>query len=79
MRVRVESRRGSVEAVVEIDESMLPGVVSLPHGNGLAHVDPAGRRVEVGPRINRLTASDHCDPLTKTPFHKTVPVRLQVL
>ncbi len=78
-RVRVESRTGAIEAVVQVDDGMLPGVLSLPHGYGMAHVDEAGARVQTGPRINELTATDHCDPLTKTPFHKTVPVRLRVL
>lgn len=73
-RVRVESRTGAVEAVVEVDEGMLPGVLSLPHGYGMEH-----EGVQTGPRINALTAADHCDPLTKTPFHKTVPVRLTVV
>lgn len=75
-RVSVESRRGAVDAVVKIDDGMLPGVLSLPHGYGLSHVADGGR-VQTGPRINELTAADHCDPLTKTPFHKTVPVRLR--
>ena len=26
--------------------------------------------------VNRLTASEHCDPLTRTPYHKYVPVRV---
>jgi len=78
-RVRVESKTGAIEATVELDDAMLPGVVSLPHGYGLEHVDAHGERVQTGPRINRLTATDHCDPLTKTPFHKTVPVRLRVV
>jgi len=78
-RVRVESRKGAVDATVLVDEDLLPGVVSLPHGYGLEHVDADGARVQTGPRINRLTSTDHCDPLTKTPFHKTVPVRLRVI
>ncbi|MBX3269693.1 MAG: molybdopterin-dependent oxidoreductase [Sandaracinaceae bacterium] len=70
-RVAVESPGGAVEAVVTLDDGILEGVVSLPHGYGMDH---AGART--GPRINELTQSAHCDPLTKTPYHKTVPIRL---
>ena len=75
-QVVVESQRGSVAAVVEINDQMLPGVVSLPHGYGLDYPDAAGKREQSGPLINELTATDHCDPLSKTPYHKHVPVRL---
>ena len=61
---------------MEITDEMLPGVVSVPHGYGLDYPDEAGSRARSGPLINELTASDHCDPLTKTPYHKTVPVRI---
>ncbi|MFX8381749.1 hypothetical protein ABTL77_20325, partial [Acinetobacter baumannii] len=30
-----------------------------------------------GPAINFLTQSDHCDDLSKVPFHKFVPVRIR--
>jgi len=29
-----------------------------------------------GPLINLLTDAGHCDPITATPYHKYVPVRL---
>ncbi|MFK7987114.1 MAG: molybdopterin-dependent oxidoreductase [Sandaracinaceae bacterium] len=77
-RVRLRSSRGEVDAVVSLDDTMLPGVLSIPHGYGMSYMGPDGERRESGPRINRLTASDHCDPLTKTPFHKGVPVALVV-
>jgi hypothetical protein len=34
----------------------------------------AGERV--GPAINTLSISDHCDPIAKTPFHKYIPVAI---
>ncbi|KVE38172.1 hypothetical protein WS68_24285 [Burkholderia sp. TSV86] len=30
----------------------------------------------IGPELNRLTSGAHCDPLSRTPYHKYVPVRL---
>jgi hypothetical protein len=32
-----------------------------------------------GPQINLLTASDECDPMTRTPHHKYVPVSVSPL
>lgn len=72
--VRVQSRRGEVRTRAEYFEGMRRGVVSLPHGYGMAHPQSGRERVQVGPRINRLTAADHCDEMTKTPLHKGVPV-----
>ena len=76
--VEVHSRSGSVEVFVEHNDAMQPGVLSLPHGYGLRYPGEDGRSA-TGPLINELTSASHCDGLTKTPFHKTVPVRLQVI
>jgi anaerobic selenocysteine-containing dehydrogenase len=79
-RVAVISARGQVEATVERRAQLPPGTLSLPHGYGLEHpAAPGGERVPSGPRINELTAAGHCDPRTKTPFHKGVPVRVEAL
>jgi len=72
-RAVVESARGALEVSIDVDDSVRPGVVSLPHGYG-GHFDGRG---PIGPAVNRLTASDHCDPFTKTPYHKHVPVRIR--
>ncbi|ENX35214.1 hypothetical protein F889_00881 [Acinetobacter colistiniresistens] len=67
------SEHGKIQVTVELDEGMRKGVVSLPHGYGLRY-----RGGEpIGPQLNRLTSSQHCDPLSKTPYHKYVPVRLE--
>ncbi|AVP97035.1 dehydrogenase [Ahniella affigens] len=67
-----ESRRGRIVVSVSIDASVRRGVVSLPHGYGMEI--ETGQ--QIGPAINRLTASDDCDPFTKTPYHKHVRVAL---
>lgn len=77
-RVVVESARGQVECALVRTEALPRGLVSLPHGYGLEHPTEEGERVQSGPRINELTTSEHCDPRTKTPFHKGVPVRVRV-
>lgn len=72
-RVLCESRTGALDVVVEIDDGLRQGVVVLPHGYGMRY---NGSDV-IGPAINRLTSSTHCDPLIRTPLHKYVPVRLR--
>ena len=75
--VRVESPRGAVVATANIDDTVQPGALSLPHGFGLKYTSPDGTRTPHGPLINLLSASDHCDPLTRTPYHKNIPVRVR--
>jgi anaerobic selenocysteine-containing dehydrogenase len=75
--VECESRAGRIVAQARLDDTVLPGVLSLPHGFGLRYTTVAGERAAHGPLINLLTASDDCDPLTMTPYHKNVPVRLR--
>jgi len=75
--VECESRAGRLVAQAHIDGTMLPGVVSLPHGFGLRYTTGSGERAVHGPLINLLTASGDCDPLTKTPYHKNVAVRIR--
>jgi len=71
-RAIVESAAGKLEVVVEIDDSVRRGVVTLPHGYG-GRFDGSG---PIGPAVNRLTTSGHCEPFTRTPYHKYVPVRI---
>jgi anaerobic selenocysteine-containing dehydrogenase len=67
-----ESSAGSIKAFAEIDESVRPKVVTLPNGYGLRYRDSE----PIGPQINMLTPGGNCDPLTKTPFHKHLPVKI---
>jgi anaerobic selenocysteine-containing dehydrogenase len=71
-RAICDSGHGQIEVVIEIEDGMRKGVVSLPHGYGMRYRggDP------MGPQLNRLTKGSHCDPLTRTPYHKYVPVRI---
>jgi hypothetical protein len=77
LRVVVESRRGAIVATVEPDPGAQRGVLALPHGYGMKSPDADGLPATHGPVINRLTASDYCDPIAKTPYHKNVPVRIR--
>lgn len=67
------SARDEITVVIELDDGMRRGMVSLPHGYGQRR---NGAR-PIGPEINRLTDTTHCDPFSRTPFHKYVPVRIR--
>ncbi|MGD9723650.1 MAG: molybdopterin-dependent oxidoreductase [Pirellulales bacterium] len=73
-----ESPRAAVCARVAVTEEVPPGLVSLPHGYGMFEGKDANE-ARSGPAINFLTASEHCDALSKVPFHKHVRVRLRAV
>jgi anaerobic selenocysteine-containing dehydrogenase len=73
---RVASRVGEVDAIVEVTDSIRPGVVSLPHGWG--HGMP-GTRMRVaaeraGVNSNVLTDHEAIDPLSGTSVLNGIPV-----
>jgi len=75
-RAIVHSRVGRIEAVVEVSEDIMPGVVSLPHGWG--H-DRPGVRLRVasahpGVSINDLTDDQAVDVLSGNAALSAVPV-----
>lgn len=76
-RVRVTTRTGSAVAVAEVSDRMRQGHVSLPNGFGLDHPDSSGAVVVTGTAPNELTASADRDPFAGTPWHKSVPARLE--
>jgi anaerobic selenocysteine-containing dehydrogenase len=78
-RVRLTTRRGSVETLVEISERMHPGHISLPNGLGLDFPDESGERVAVGISPNELTRAEDRDWLAGTPWHKHTPARVESL
>ncbi len=67
------SAAGTLEVVVELDDGLRPGMVTLPHGYGERY---RGGPPD-GPQVNRLTSGSHCDPLARTPYHKHVPVTVR--
>jgi anaerobic selenocysteine-containing dehydrogenase len=78
-RARLTTKRGSVEATVEVSEMMQPGHVSLPNGLGCTYPDEAGRIRRPGVAPNELTASEDRDPIAGTPWHKHVPARVEAI
>jgi anaerobic selenocysteine-containing dehydrogenase len=76
--VRVTSARGSAEAPVEITDELQPGHVSLPNGQGLDYRSADGTVERHGVAVNELTDVNDRDPIAGTPWHKHVPVRIEL-
>ena len=75
---RVTSRVGTVDAAVEVTDSIRPGVVSLPHGWG--HGQPGTRMRVAAERagVNSNILADHTaiDPLSGTSVLNGIPVEI---
>jgi formate dehydrogenase len=76
-RARVTTKRGSLETVVEVTDTLRAGHVSLPNGLGLSYPNEHGERLLHGIPPNELTASEDRDWLAGTPHHKHVPARVE--
>jgi formate dehydrogenase len=76
-RVRVTTKRASLEATVEVTDTLLPGHASLPNGLGLSYPDRDGDVRVHGVPPNELTASEDRDWLAGTPWHKHVRARIE--
>ena len=76
---RVISARGSVEVVVEMNDRMMRGHMSLPNGMGVSYPDANGEDTLTGAAPNELTWSSFADEYVGTPWHKTVPVRVEAI
>ena len=73
---KLSTKRADAIVTVAVDGAMQPGHISLPNGLGVDHVE-SGTRVQTGLAPNELTASEDRDPWAGTPWHKTVPARLE--
>jgi formate dehydrogenase len=86
-RVLVTTASGAAEATVEITDTMLPGHISLPNGQGVDYPAADGEGngdwksepVLTGVPANELTSLGWRDPLAGTPWHKHVPAQLTLI
>jgi len=75
--VTVQTATGQLTARAEADTGLRRGFAVLPHGYGMRTILADGKPLVVGPKINLLTASDDCDPIAATPYHKNVAADLR--
>ena len=76
-RVRLVTPRGAAEVPAMVSDRMQAGHISLPNGLGLDYPDEAGERACDGVAPNELTSVADRDPIAGTPWHKSVPARLE--
>jgi anaerobic selenocysteine-containing dehydrogenase len=76
-RARVTTKRGTLETVIEITDTLQAGHVSLPNGLGLSYPNEHGERLVHGIPPNELTSSEDRDWFAGTPHHKHVPARVE--
>ena len=72
------TRRGTATVTIAVDPGMQRGHLSLPNGLGLVQ-GHGGALVRTGVAPNDLTAGEDRDPWVGTPWHKSVPARLEPL
>jgi anaerobic selenocysteine-containing dehydrogenase len=78
-RVLISTKRGSAEAVVEVNDTLREGHITLPNGHGLEYPDSDGTRRVHGTPPNELTSSEDRDWLALTPWHKHVRARVEAI
>ncbi len=78
-RVRITTKRGSLETVVEVSDSLRDGHVTLPNGMGLDYPDEKGERRVHGTPPNELTSGEDRDWIAGTPWHKHVRARVEAV
>lgn len=80
-RIAVRSRVGRIEAPVEITDTIMLGVVSLPHGwgHGRPGVELAVARRHPGVSLNDLTDDLLVDPISGNAALNALPIELEKL
>jgi len=79
MKVRVQSRVGAIELPAEITDTVMPGVVCVPHGFGHAREGVqlrVARKEALGASLNDITDDQFVDAITGTAVLNGVPVRV---
>lgn len=76
---RISTRAGAQDVLVALNDRMHKGHVSLPNGMGLDYPDAEGVLKKTGTSPNELTSSELRDEYVGTPWHKSVPARIEAV
>jgi anaerobic selenocysteine-containing dehydrogenase len=76
---RISTQRGALDVLVELNDRMHKGHVSLPNGMGVDYPDEHGALQQAGVSPNELTSSELRDEYVGTPWHKSVPARIEAI
>jgi anaerobic selenocysteine-containing dehydrogenase len=76
--VTITSRVGSINALAQVSEGVMPGVVCMPHGwgHGRAGVGWTTAARTEGESVNDITDTDRYDPLSGNAAVTALPVRI---
>jgi anaerobic selenocysteine-containing dehydrogenase len=78
VRARIVSATGSLTAILEPDEAVRPGVISMSHGWG-GLPDAQGEESGYGACTNLLTTTESGrDPINAMPIMSAIPVRIEL-
>ncbi len=75
-RIVIESAHGQIPAIVEADDSLKPGTVTISHGWG-GLPDDGKAYEQVGSSTNRLIGSEPAEPINAMAWMTGVPVRIR--
>jgi len=73
---RVSTAEASLEIALEISDSIMPGVVSIPHGWGHQRIGQQVAAQHAGVNVNRLLSTTRLDPLSGNAVQNAVPVSI---
>lgn len=76
---RITTERGAMEVVVEMNDRMQRGHLSIPNGLGLHYPDEGGGLHTTGTAPNELSSTHLADEFVGTPWHKSIPVRIEAV
>ena len=79
-RARVSSETGTIEVVIELDESLMPGVVAMAHGGGnrgSTGLEVAARHPGVNPNELLPAGPGSFEPLSNQAFMTGIPVAVE--
>ena len=76
---RISTQAGSQDVLVSVNDRMQRGHVSLPNGLGVAYPNEDGETPLTGAAPNELTWSELRDKFVGTPWHKSVPARVEAI
>ena len=76
---RISTKVGALDVTVELSDRMQAGHVSLPNGLGLDYPDSDGGLAMTGAPPNELTWNSLADEYVGTPWHKSVPARIEAI
>jgi anaerobic selenocysteine-containing dehydrogenase len=76
-RATITTQTGDANVLVEVSDRMMRGHVSLPNGYGLGSTSKDGEWELTGVAPNELTSFEDRDKFAGTPWHKSIPVRIE--